>query len=551
MTKILIIVGFIFCVGAFQNFTNEAVGSGITYYIAANGSDSNNGTTKTTPWLHAPGMTGCTGVCASTQPKAGDSYIFRGGDTWHFGNSSLAPFVEFKSGAWTWSWSGTAATCNLNASAGAIVTTGCIYIGVDNTWFSGSTWSRPKINMDNPLTTSSPASCSYDDSTDNIWTLGGSSNVIVDNFEFLGWCWNTTSQWAAVFSLGSNSELKNSYFHGWSMGQVATGCGSCDSDEYWMVGGQGGSSNYLRIDHNVFDGSDSTYGNTSNKATGGVFQTGGEIDHNVVIHASNGMKYDYAILIHDNYFNNMYEPVAGGTHGNIIEWAPADYTSSTYYFNNLTSVTNEGESVDMYPGAASSNKQAYIFNNISWGNGNPSNCYMIEGDETGGPGHVQFFNNTSDAPCDIRWLRGTAVSGSFQNNHFIGGTSLSSFNSNLAATDNGEELYQTEALANSLGYLMGNGYAPTSSKSVTVGAGGNLTALCNSMDNPVAAAACLNGYEGVTYDSVNHIAIGNKKVPRSPAWDVGAYQFSGSGAPLPTPVPAPNPPTNLRLVAQQ
>lgn len=63
---------------------------GSTYFIAANGSDSNNGSSKTTPWLHAPGMPNCTGKCASTTPKPGDQFIFRGGDTWHFGNSSAS-----------------------------------------------------------------------------------------------------------------------------------------------------------------------------------------------------------------------------------------------------------------------------------------------------------------------------------------------------------------------------------------------------------------------------------------------------------------------------
>ncbi len=47
-----------------------------TYYIAANGSDSNNGTSKTTPWLHAPGMPSCTGTCASTTPRLATTSYF-------------------------------------------------------------------------------------------------------------------------------------------------------------------------------------------------------------------------------------------------------------------------------------------------------------------------------------------------------------------------------------------------------------------------------------------------------------------------------------------
>ena len=44
--------------------------SAATYYVAANGSDSNNGTSEATPWLHAPGMSTCTATCASTTISA-------------------------------------------------------------------------------------------------------------------------------------------------------------------------------------------------------------------------------------------------------------------------------------------------------------------------------------------------------------------------------------------------------------------------------------------------------------------------------------------------
>ena len=73
-----------------------------TYYISAIGADTNNGTTKTTSWLHAPGMTNCSNTCASTTPQPGDSFIFRGGDTWHFGNSGASPYVGAKNGCELW-----------------------------------------------------------------------------------------------------------------------------------------------------------------------------------------------------------------------------------------------------------------------------------------------------------------------------------------------------------------------------------------------------------------------------------------------------------------
>src|SRR5579863_2798372 len=86
VTSVLALLGVLFAAGNV---------SATTYYVAADGSDSNDGTSKTTPWQHAPGMTTCSSMCASTTPKAGDSIILRGADTW---SSSSFP--------WTWKWSG-------------------------------------------------------------------------------------------------------------------------------------------------------------------------------------------------------------------------------------------------------------------------------------------------------------------------------------------------------------------------------------------------------------------------------------------------------------
>src|ERR1017187_5202747 len=131
------------------SLTGAGSASATTYYIAANGSDSNNGTAKTTPWLHAPGMGGCAGNCSSITPAAGDSFIFRGGDTWHFGNSALSPYVSGSSGTWwKWTWSGT--------------TGSPIYIGTDHTWYSGASYARPIINGDDTITTSAVTTCTYD-----------------------------------------------------------------------------------------------------------------------------------------------------------------------------------------------------------------------------------------------------------------------------------------------------------------------------------------------------------------------------------------------------
>ena len=106
-----------------------------TYYISTSGSDSNSGTSTSSPWQHAPGMSGCTSNCASKSPAAGDRFIFKGGDTWHYSAS-----LGTKGLPWT-------------ITGGNGTSSSQIYYGVDVTFYNsnvcGSSWCRPKLDSDN------------------------------------------------------------------------------------------------------------------------------------------------------------------------------------------------------------------------------------------------------------------------------------------------------------------------------------------------------------------------------------------------------------------
>lgn len=207
--KILLILTLLF---------GATVAHATTYYIAANGSDANNGTSKSTPWEFAPGMQSCAIVCNSTTPVAGDLFIFRGGDTWHFGNSGLSPFVGSGNTAWNWTWSGTSTNCQLNETAGTIKTSSCIYIGVDVTWFSGGAFARPIWTLDNAANSGQwVTSCAHDDGLKNEVTMHG-AYVLWDNFEVAGACsgsTNTTPAWFVQFA--DMNMFKNFYYHGWTL----------------------------------------------------------------------------------------------------------------------------------------------------------------------------------------------------------------------------------------------------------------------------------------------------------------------------------------------
>src|SRR5271166_5595150 len=64
--------------------TIGSIGNGVIYYVSNSGSDSNNGTTQTTAWAHSPGMSACTGMCASTVIFPGSSILFQRGGTWAY-----------------------------------------------------------------------------------------------------------------------------------------------------------------------------------------------------------------------------------------------------------------------------------------------------------------------------------------------------------------------------------------------------------------------------------------------------------------------------------
>jgi hypothetical protein len=524
-----------------------ACASATTYYIAANGSDSNNGTSKSTPWQHAPGMTGCSGTCASTTPQPGDSFIFRGGDTWHFGNSGLSPYVGGNSPHWNWNWAGSSGGCQLDGSAGAIAKTSCIYIGVDQSWSSGGSWSRPIMSGDNSAQTGYVGSCAFDQSSQNFFFIN-QPYVIQDNFEWTGWCWTGTNG-AVITFLTSYGEATNNYFHGWTLGSSAT-------DQFRMITCNGtgcSNSSFILVDHNVFDGSDASLGATPGKASGFALGAGYEIAYNVFWHISNGYIGGSAPGIHDNLFYYLMEP-SDATHGNIIEQqgAPAQ---GTFFYNNLMFVTNEGEGINIY---TSPGNPAFVFNNISYlyratfsgttavNSNDGTNCFLPENTGSSGPRTFYFFNNTFDNPCAVS-PKNISLTQIFENNHLIGYSpaALSTL-AQPAITDNGSEIYQTESAANAQGYTTSNNYAPTASNDATVGAGTNVaTSICNTMPYALAAAACTQSYGGVTYNQSGHTAVQGTPTARpSGGWDVGAYQF-GAGS-----TSGPNPPTGLTATVQ-
>lgn len=90
-----------------------------TYYVDfVGGADTNNGTSKSTPFKHIKGMTGCTNTCNSTTLTDGDIVFFKGGVTW--------------TDSWPWTLVG-------GTSTGIIYTT-------DKTWYTGGSFTQPTFD---------------------------------------------------------------------------------------------------------------------------------------------------------------------------------------------------------------------------------------------------------------------------------------------------------------------------------------------------------------------------------------------------------------------
>ena len=519
--------------------------SASTYYVSANGVDTNSGTSKSSPWLHAPGMTGCSSVCASTSPKAGDQFIFRGGDVWHYSAGSPVGLP------WTWNRSGSSGNP--------------IYVGVDQSWYAGGSWSRPVLTMDNPLTTNSPGSCSFDDSSNTAVTISA-SYVTFDDFEFTGKCWSGAPVAGAAYLRSNGTYIKatNNYMHGWSVATTAA------DDNHYVFSGTGSGNTGNEWAYNVIDGSDSTFGaactnsscvvsTTTKGATGWAF--GVEcynVHHNVIRHVSNGLECQNATIVHDNLLEYLFEPSFGGRHGNNIESLGGNPGMVAYYYNNVTRNTNEG--VGWWPQFST----GYIFNNVFENSGhvygNPGidpNCLMLSppgSSNTGVQIAAYVYNNTFDGTCAAQaspgnantphWGAGSTIT--FSNNHILDRTSISSFFSCGApsvcgVTDNGGEVFQTTATANAQGYTLANDYQPNTGSAATVRAGNSAASSCAtfSSDNALCSGTSNGAVEGAG-EIASYPAI--PLVARTSAWDAGAYEF-GSAAKV-------DPPTGLSGVVQ-
>lgn len=498
---------------------NATLGSlGITscYFVAANGSDSNNGTSESTPWAHLPGMSGAAGNAAAHTPVAGEGYILRGGDTWN--NPSV-----------NWSWSGASGSP--------------IYVGVDKTWYSGSSWSRPIWTCKN-----------------GCWSTGtGNKYDILDNIEMTGLvdvCTNcgvsgseSGSSPNFVNMYGTYQLVENLYIHGWSTTRKVSNSGS---QAIRFTAGSNATGDTMR--YNIIDGSDT--------AKNMLFVTFG----NTPIAYGNYMAYVYTGLDgcgddwHDNILDNtMVQGVVTG-HQDGLYHVTQCYSPNSFIYNNvIRNTTNSltGGAVKLWLNGNApcpfSSCTSYAFNNIIYNN-YPGNTVDTGGHLVGvNYGTWYFFNNTVQCGmdsamgiCAVGMNTGATLNFHSSNNHWIqSGTAspLSCSKNPGGSCSQTDDLMQTLAQANSQGYTGASTYAfmPTNSSGSTLTAAAtSMSSICSTISalNSVAGAACQSDTTyACNYVAANHSLSCPKRVTvaRTSEPSIGAYQFGSAQSSTPDP----------------
>jgi hypothetical protein len=492
-----------------------------SYYISNSiGSDSNNGTSKATPWLHAPGMPGCSGTCASTTPTAGDSFVFMGCDTWTF------------SGSWSWSGSGTGTSP---------ITIG----GTDQTWYNTSVcpsaWNRPILT----------GGGTWPGSTIAFMVNFGGSYVNFGWFEITGFYYNGVgpSSEIGIFTGGSNELVHDNYIHGWTHA-----AGASENENVNVYFSLAPSSRFY---NNAVDGSD-----TDKDSFGGIYcgSSCGEIDHNYFAYQDDTINVSGASLIHDNTFFNSGIPAYSGSgdHNNAME-SNGDPAAGMLVYDNYYIHNNGGANCGNACGVAiqiapPSGTTSYFFNNVISDGPSSGNGLMCEQSISNPGGTCFMFNNTMECGPDaaganqsclrVGGLSGALPTTTQTNMHLITSTSPDSQTTPVV---------QTVSVANGQGYSLAQAYnfSPTASGSATVLAGTNMSSTCKTITaiNAAAGTACLSDTTyGIAYNSTTHQITGSGRVPvlrpTGGTWDVGAYQFGGTSA------GTPNPPTGLTAVVQ-
>lgn len=491
-------------IGAFLLLA-PAVSATTRYVDYVGGADTNTGTSTGSPWKRAPGMQGCANNCASFTPAADDTIVLKGGVTW--------PNVAF---TWNWTWSGT---------SGHPIT-----IGVDATWYTGGSWSRPIMDAQHAAITGG--------GHNEFFNADNTTDVVVDNLEWKGYYWTGSPSGSdRVFMEWYQAQrctVSHNYFHGWFH------MGNSDGDVLLIVYGDT-TSPYVagcHLSYNVWDGSDSTNDETGlHGDSGAAMYAWSNADHNVITGLTNGLlgADTGGLTWNDNIVGPINQSFDAGNHENCAEPnGGGGDANPVYIYNN---VFYNCTAVNVLTPGSGSPQTVYFWNNVLY---QTSVAYVagVSIDDYATAANIKFYgyNNTiysasGTGSCFRLASRGNGPIGVFdvRNNHCIGSalyvadvppgaTAITNMN-NVTSTSTSN--FKTSAPSI---------YSPSNGSAVTVGAGADLSSLAT---GALASLANATTY-ACTYQTSDHTAACPAQVAaaRSAPWDVGAYFLSGPNVTL-------------------
>ncbi|MDE1975232.1 MAG: peptidoglycan-binding protein [Patescibacteria group bacterium] len=487
-----------------------------TYYIDyANGSDSNSGLSKSSPWKYAPYMAGFSGKYTHI---AGDHFIFKGGVTWVGPSSGI--FMNIKSGGSSYLPD---------------------YYGVDTTWYTGSSWSRPILDGN--------SSGSYMISSTNV------DNLIFDDWELDNVGNSSGDGYGMRLSGGSNIEVKNMIFNT-NAAQSFSYCCIVKNDSniyvhnnlvensgrmFIFIGGPGSPTNYvvdnIRIYDNDFEGQGSySINNTTYHGDGIMIGADGNTTY-----AMTNLKI-YGNIFRGSWMRNTAEIYLNGDLIPPNRITPYFSTNNTEIYDNIFAIEDTscstGETGNFIQ-AILGHANLSVFNNTFSGDACTS-PNPVEGNRFDQINNLTIMNNIfSGMDNAVQINPGVTESVTVDNNLFYNITG-----DHLVWDDRqgGDRYTNCSAMQADPNGALGTAYCAVadpkfftipigadtgdwhiSSESAAIGTGVNMTALCSTLP-------------GLCTD------IAGKARPSTGPWDIGAYQYSSTpinNNPPPPPPPSP------------
>ncbi len=478
-----------------------------TYYIDyASGSNSNNGTSKATPWKSHPYMqnsSSCAGAPHSYSHVVGDQFIFKGGVTWP------------------------AACLEINAVAGGTTSTQDYY-GVDLTWYTGGSFTRPVFDAAQTVLAG-----------DHFFYLASSGGYItIDNIEMKNQNIGSLSFGAAeAIYAGSGIfgvVLNHLYIHDFMTTlQMSDALGSTDYSA-------GGIQGYVTLLNSVIDdtngfGFDSVGTKITGGNIGGACQNCREVSNTKFV--ADVAACFGVTLCHDSEFtginqsiqdaadpngHNLHDigPKFARKHSQAIEdeneiggytvynnwvhdnaagiYISVGYKGSQVYNNVLNNNSGGPWPIEFATtGSDTSATRGYGFNNTvdCNGSGTPPTGLLVYNGHTGIAGQLILENNLV-VNCPGGFFQTSAT-----------GTVTQSHNYLMGASE-----------ATTYGFIAANKYSPASSDPNVSGQALNLSSSCS------------GGFAELCQDTKGAVWFGSAYVSRptgSTAWDLGAYEFQG------------------------